>query len=396
MQTEHNRQGDGASVLTDREGCPLIIEGKENPAFSLSTAGAKGVPFVPSPAEADAAAARPAAARVDKVSSGHVTAGAKTAALRVAAAGLEEPLPRFLDTLTKLDTGNGSCVALGYFDGVHLGHRLVLARAVQEARARGCAAAVFTFAPPANGSVKGKAILTPAEKLRRMASLGIEAVLCPPFEAFCALSPEEFVETVLIECLGAKAVFCGENFTFGRGRAGNADTLRSLCAARGIAVETLPLMECGGAPVSSSRIRALLAGGGIPAANALLGEAYCIDLPVRHGKRLGRTLGFPTINQVYPEGMLLPRQGVYVTRVLLNGQWLPGATGLGTRPSVAGGGTGAGVTCETFIPDFAGELYDSAVRVRFCKFLWPTQKYDSLEALTAMVNRAADAARAWE
>ena len=357
MQTEHNRQGDGASVLTDREDRPLMIDEQENPAFGRSAAGAE------------------------------------TTALCVAAAGTEKPLPRFFDALTKLNAKNGSCVALGYFDGVHLGHRLVLARAVQEARARGCAAAVFTFAPPANSSVKGKAILTPAEKLRRMAGLGIEAVLCPPFEAFCALSPEEFVEKVLVECFGAKAVFCGENFSFGRGRAGNADTLRSLCAARGIAVETLPLMESGGAPVSSSRIRALLAEGDIPAANALLDEPYCIDLPVRHGKRLGRTLGFPTINQVYPEGMLLPRQGVYVTRVLLDGQWLPGATGLGTRPSVEGGG--AGVTCETFIPDFAGELYGDAVRVRFCKFLWPTQKYDSLEALTAMVNRAAEAARGW-
>lgn len=344
----NDRQGDGASVLTDREDRPHLIGQTENSVSGFSAAGA------------------------------------------------EEHLPRFFDTLTKLNAKSGSCVALGYFDGVHLGHRLVLTRAVQAARAHRCTAAVFTFAPPANGSVKGKAILTPEEKLRRMAALGIEAVQCPPFEAFRALLPEEFVEKVLVECFDAKAVFCGENFFFGRGRAGNADTLRRLCAARGIAVETLPLMESGGAPVSSSRIRTLLAEGDFPAANALLGEPYCIDLPVRHGKRLGRTLGFPTINQVYPEGMLLPRQGVYVTRVLLNGQWLPGATGLGTRPSVEGGGTGAGVTCETFIPDFEGELYGDAVRVRFCKFLWPTQKYDSLEALTAMVNRAADAAREWE
>lgn len=319
----------------------------------------------------------------------------RPSAMEQSAAGAEKA-PLFRNTLARLNAASGSCAALGYFDGVHLGHRLVLARAVQEARARGCAAAVFTFAPPANGSIKGKAILTPAEKLRRMAALGVEAVLCPPFEAFCTLSPEAFVDTVLVECLGAKAVFCGENFTFGRGRAGNADTLRRLCTARGIAVQTLPLMESGGAPVSSSRIRALLTGGDLPAANALLGEAYCIDLPVRHGRRLGRTLGFPTINQVYPEGMLLPRQGVYVTQVLLNGQWLPGATGLGTRPSVEGGGAGADVTCETFIPDFAGELYGDTVRVRFCKFLWPTQKYASPQALAEMVNRAADAARRWK
>ncbi len=340
MQTKQNRQGDGSFVLTDSKGRPSAI--------------------------------------------GPVRAAA------------ERQAPLFWNTLTRRpETVLGSCVALGYFDGVHLGHRLVLARAVQEARARGCTPAVFTFAPPANPAGHGTARLTLLGKRRRLGALGIEAMLCPPFEAFCALSPEEFVRTVLVECLGARAVFCGENFTFGRGRAGSADTLRRLCAARGIAVQTLPLMENGGTPVSSSRIRALLAEGEIPAANALLGEAYCIDLPVRHGKQLGRTLGFPTINQVYPASMLLPRQGVYITQVLLNGQWLPGATGLGTRPSVAGGGTGADVTCETFIPDFAGELYGDIVRVRFCQYLWPTQKYASPQALANMVNRAADAARAW-
>lgn len=289
---------------------------------------------------------------------------------------------------------NGACVALGYFDGVHLGHRLVLTRAVERARALGCGSAAFTFTPPQGGGIKGKAILTPGEKRRRMAALGVGRVECPPFESFCTLSPEEFVEQILMGRLCARAVFCGENFAFGRGRVGNADTLRRLCAAHGVPVEAMPLLERDGAPVSSSRIRALLEAGDLPAANALLGEPYEIDLPVRHGKRLGRTLGFPTINQIYPPEMLLPRQGVYVTRVLLNGRWLPGATGLGTRPSVESGG--AGVTCETFIPDFAGELYGDAVRVRFCAFLWPTQKYDSLQALQAMVQRAAAASQQWE
>ena len=126
-------------------------------------------------------------------------------------------------------------------------------------------------------------------------------------------------------------------------------------------------------------------------AGAILGEPYCIDLPVRHGKRLGTALGFPTINQIYPDWMLLPRQGVYVTRVLLDGVWRPSATGLGTRPTV----NGDGVTCETFIPDFSGDIYGDRVPVRFCRFLWPTQKFGTLEELSAMVGRAAQAAREW-
>ena len=254
------------------------------------------------------------------------------------------------DTLATIEGGTGACVALGYFDGVHLGHRRVLARTVEAARERGCTSAVFTFAPPLDRAVKGRAILTPEEKARRIAAMGVEHYVRPPFEEFCTLSPEAFVHDVLAVRFGAKAVFCGDNFTFGSRKAGNVET-----------------------------------------AGAMLGEPYCIDLPVRHGKRLGTALGFPTINQIYPDWMLLPRQGVYVTRVLLDGVWRPSATGLGTRPTV----NGDGVTCETFIPDFSGDIYGDRVPVRFCRFLWPTQKFGTLEELSAMVGRAAQAAREW-
>lgn len=290
----------------------------------------------------------------------------------------------------EIPAGGNACVALGYFDGVHIGHRAVLARAVAAARANGARAAVFTFTPPADRPVKGSAILTPTEKRRRLAALGFDVCVCPPFASFCALTPEEFVRGMLMERLRAAALFCGENFTFGRDRRGDVAWLRRFCASQPLTVEAVPLTQWAGAPVSSTRIRAALTDGDIPAVNAMLGEPYAIDLPVRHGRHLGTALGFPTINQVYPDGMLLPREGVYATQVLLDGAWLPGATGLGTRPTVSG----EGVTCETFIPDFTGELYGDSVRVRFCKFLWPTRKYDSLDALAQMVRRAADASRA--
>lgn len=204
------------------------------------------------------------------------------------------------DTLATIEGGTGACVALGYFDGVHLGHRRVLARTVEAARERGCTSAVFTFAPPLDRAVKGRAILTPEEKARRIAAMGVEHYVRPPFEEFCTLSPEAFVHDVLAVRFGAKAVFCGDNFTFGSRKAGNVDMLRRLCAAAGISVEIVPMVQREGAPVSSSRIRACLEAGDVETAGAMLGEPYCIDLPVRHGKRLGTALGFPTINQIYP------------------------------------------------------------------------------------------------
>ena len=178
------------------------------------------------------------------------------------------------DTLATIEGGTGACVALGYFDGVHLGHRRVLARTVEAARERGCTSAVFTFAPPLDRAVKGRAILTPEEKARRIAAMGVEHYVRPPFEEFCTLSPEAFVHDVLAVRFGAKAVFCGDNFTFGSRKAGNVDMLRRLCAAAGISVEIVPMVQREGAPVSSSRIRACLEAGDVETAGAYLLERY--------------------------------------------------------------------------------------------------------------------------
>ena len=142
--------------------------------------------------------------------------------------------------------------------------------------------------------------------------------------------------------------------------------------------------------MSSTRIRAALENGDIALANALLGEPYSVTSPVTHGKQLGRTLGFPTINQQFASGMLVPRQGVYAGVVCLDGAWYAGATGLGTRPTVDVSGT---VTCETFLPDFSGDAYEKEVRVYLLSYLWPTQRFDSLDELAAMIGRAAEKAR---
>ena len=140
------------------------------------------------------------------------------------------------------------------------------------------------------------------------------------------------------------------NFTFGAKAAGNPELLRKLCAPLGVEVVVLPMARFEEKPVSSTRIRTALEGGDIPAANAMLGMPYAIRFAVHHGAGLGRTLGVPTINQLYPQGFQLPRFGIYITRTKIRDTWYPSATGLGTRPTV--NDDLSKVTCETFIPGF--------------------------------------------
>lgn len=297
-------------------------------------------------------------------------------------------MQRFTE-LGKMEYGAGSAVALGYFDGVHLGHRAVLSEAVSCARSRGLTAAAFTFSLPVSGGFKGRRILTGEEKRRRIASLGVELYLCPPFEQFRVLSPRQFVDEVLQRDLGARAVFCGNNFTFGKDKAGNVEVLRRLCAERSIEVNVVPMAQYQGQTVSSTRIRACLSQGEMEPVNDMLGQPYSLRRSVQRGQGLGHTLGFPTINLTYPEGLLIPRSGVYVTQVTLSdGTRHPGATGLGSRPTVSDEDK---ITCETFLPGFSGDIYGDEVTVSFYKYLWPTEKFESVNDLAAMVRRAAGA-----
>ena len=297
------------------------------------------------------------------------------------------------DTLQDLGCPRGSAVALGFFDGVHIGHQSVIGAAVACARAEGLAAGVFTFRLPLSHRLKGGRLQTGADKRRVMEDLGVQVYLEPPFEAVCDQSPEEFVDQILVGAFHARAVFCGDNFTFGKKAAGNVDTLRALCGPRGIRVVQVEMARWQGQSVSSTRIRAALEAGDLADANAMLGRPYRIDFPVRHGQGLGRTLGFPTINQIFPDGFIQPRYGIYITRVQVNGAWYPGATGLGTRPTV--NLTGKNPTCETFIPGFAGDLYGAAPALEFYEYLAPSRKFPSVEALRACVQDAAAKAAAY-
>lgn len=299
-----------------------------------------------------------------------------------------------LHELAPIGTAAGSAVALGFFDGVHLGHRSVMRAAVNYAAAHGLAPAAFTFSLPSGNTLKGGRLLSAAEKQRRVEEAGIQVYIEPPFEAFCSLSPEAFVNEVLKERFAARAVFCGDNFTFGARAAGNVESLRTLCAQQGIEVHVVEMAQYEGRNVSSTRIRAALEEGRVEDANAMLGSPYAIDWPVVHGKGVGTSrLGAPTINQNYPAGTLRPCSGVYITRILLDGRWYPGATGIGSRPTVEQ--KGAAVTCETYVQGFSGNVYGQRPRLEFYKYLCPVKRFDSLAELTKLIYTAADQSKAY-
>lgn len=298
-------------------------------------------------------------------------------------------------TMTPVTDTRGCAVALGYFDGVHCGHRMVLGGAVRYADEKGLAPAAFTFELPGNQTLKGGRILSPAQKHARVAALGIQQYLEPPFEAFRDLPPEEFVQKVLVECFHAKAVFCGNNFTFGARAAGNVEMLHALCEPRGIAVHIVPMAQYGAQAVSSTRIRAALEEGRLDDANAMLGAPYAIDWTVTHGKGVGTSrLGTPTVNQNYPPDALQPCAGVYLTRIFLQDRWWPAATGIGKRPTVDDSANAA-VTCETYVPDFSGDLYGQNPVLEFHRYLCPVRKFRNLQELSDLIRRAARESKAY-
>ena len=280
----------------------------------------------------------------------------------------------------------GSAGALGFFAGIHTGPRPVICGAVDGAQAHGAAAALFTFKLPGGSKIKGRRLYSVEEKRRIVAGLGVEHYLVPTFADIMSMTPEQFVRGLVADCR-ARAFFCGENFTFGARAAGDPALLQKLCQPLGVEVHILPMAQVEGRPVSSTRIRAALEGGDIPAANAMLCAPYAIRFPVRHGAGLGRTLGVPTINQIYPEGYQLPRYGIYITRTWIKGRAYPSATGLGTRPTVNDDSTK--VTCETFIPGFYGDLYGTDPVVEFHTYLSPSKKFDTLDELRDCIRHAA-------
>lgn len=283
-------------------------------------------------------------------------------------------------------------VALGMFDGLHLGHRKVISLAAEGA-ARGLAPAVFTFAEnPKPRGADGGALLSQEDKIRLLGEMGVERLYLPDFSQVKDLSAEDFVRSVLKNICMAREVFCGFNYTFGRGGKAGSGDLRRLCAQCGIGVGVAPAVLDGGEPVSSSRIRALLRAGDAETAARLLGRPFGFNLPVVQGRHLGRRLGTPTLNQRIPPEFVRPRFGVYASRVETGGGVFCGVTNVGVHPTVGAADT---ALAETWMPEYGGPpLYGRGVRVDLLRFLRPERKFSGLAQLQAEIRRNGEQALA--
>ena len=301
-----------------------------------------------------------------------------------------------------------TAVALGKFDGVHRGHQRVIQPILHKpVDAEHIYPTVITFEPHPQEFFTGKSrrLLTPVdEKVRHLELLGVKQLVLIPFnKELAALTPEQFVEQIIVEKLQASRISVGQDFCFGSNRSGTAMDLQVLVAKYGIPVtivplemheDDLPLIE-EGTRISTSRIRQMLETGQLEKANRLLGRPYTLIGTVVKGQQLGRTIGFPTANLQLPEDKFLPRQGVYAVRVseintadtTLNNRW--GVMNIGDRPTV----NGTNLTVEVHLLDLTGDLYGKKLQIQLEKFLRSQQKFSSLEALKAQIQLDCTTAR---
>lgn len=289
-------------------------------------------------------------------------------------------------------------IALGFFDGVHLGHAALLRRTVEEAARRGVTPAVFTFDRPPKEVLTGTPcplINSPEDRkdlVRRL--FGIREVLMVPFDHEMMTTPwDDFVTRILVGRYHAVHLVAGHDHHFGHKNQGSPELLMEKCRELGLGCDIIPKVEVGGITVSSTYIRRLVEMGQIERANRFLGHPHVLTGTVRHGRGLGSSRLFPTANLIIPPHVLVPSHGVYVTRVTLeDGTSYAAVTNVGTRPTV---NSGSDITVEACLLDFEGDLYGKTLRVEFFQHLRDEIRFDSLDALKAQIAADADTTRAY-
>jgi riboflavin kinase / FMN adenylyltransferase len=289
-----------------------------------------------------------------------------------------------------------STVAIGTFDGVHLGHQAILRTAVADARRHSRPALVFTFdRHPAELLRPDRApamLTTPPQRNALIAAQGADGLVIARFTPELAeLSPDEFVGGILKGLLGARAIVEGTNFSFGKDRAGNLAYLRRVQAQFYFELHALEPVMVDGSPASSTRVRELLAAGDAAEAEAVLGHPFLLAGTVVIGQRLGRQLGYPTANLALTYRQMVPGDGIYAVRAILDdGRTFDGACSIGNRPTVEG----AGRSIETYLFDFNEDIYGRGMELRFVQCLRPEEKFASLDALIEQIARDVEQARA--
>ena len=280
-----------------------------------------------------------------------------------------------------------SAVCLGKFDGIHMGHRLLIDK-IQTYKEQGLQSVVFTFAlHPSTLFSNGDAKLidTMSEKVNKLEQLGVHTLVSYPFTKHTAsMEPEQFIDNVLVKKIDAKVIVVGNDFHFGHQRKGNVSLLRKYADKFGYEVVSLEKLEEENQVVSSTRIRNEIKVGNMEKVTRLLTVPYAIVGEVIHGKQLGRTIGMPTINQQVEDNKIVPKHGVYVSKVYLPDGVYGGITNIGIKPTVSGEKQ---VGVETHIFDFEGDLYGKVLKTEILHFVRKEQKFDSVEALKKQMHK---------
>ncbi len=283
--------------------------------------------------------------------------------------------------------------ALGFFDGVHLGHGALLAACRALSRELGCAGGVLTFENHPDTLVQGTTpglINTIADRNRLLkTAFSMDRIVSLPFDRALMNCPWQDFFRRLVEEFGAAGLVCGEDFRFGRRGEGTAEKLLSACEAAGIPCRVVPQQSLEGIPVSSTYIRSLIERGNMSRAVQFLGHPHILTGRVVPGHQLGRSLGIPTANLMLPKALVVPRFGVYACRCRIGEACYDAVTNVGTRPTVAG----IGITVEPWILDYDGDLYGREITLEFYRFLRPEQKFGSLEALKEEIFQNARSAQ---
>jgi riboflavin kinase / FMN adenylyltransferase len=291
------------------------------------------------------------------------------------------------------DIERPTVLTLGVFDGLHLGHQLVMRTVVDRARAIEAVPTVITFEPHPRAILHPESapplLQTFDQKLEALGVLGIEQTIVIRFDRdFAQVSAEDFLKDVVSDRLHAKEVYLGRGFAFGHNREGNIGLLRSVSHDLGFLADEVSEVRLRGERISSSRIRDLLLEGRVNLARRMLGRPYGVEGRVIRGAERGQQLGFPTAN-LHPQNRVIPKGGVYVTATLIDGQWRASVTNIGTRPTFE---REAETSVETFVMNWSGDLYGDVIRVRFLHRLRDEKKFDSVGDLKTQIE--SDVARA--
>src|SRR5215210_7793245 len=279
-------------------------------------------------------------------------------------------------------------LTLGVFDGLHLGHQLIMQTVAERARAINAVPTVITFDPHPRAVLHAEdappLLQTFDQKIEAFSMLGLEQTIVIRFtRAFAQVRAEDFLRDILAERLQAKEVYLGRGFAFGRNREGNIALLKRVSEELGFRAEEVPEVQLRGQRISSSRIRLLLAEGLVGLARRMLGRPYGVEGRVTRGQERGRLLGFPTAN-LHPQNRVIPRNGVYVTATLIEGAWRRSITNVGTRPTFE---AQAEPSVETYVMNWSGDLYGDVLRVRFLYRLRDERRFGSVEELKRQIAR---------